>query len=701
MTAAAAIGAAATKAVLLWIVFYVLLLHGFVVWKWDSVSITINNEDPSVSWNNNKVIMNSNNHAAMKAQRRAARKEELRAQRQHAAAKKDQASRNYERKKEAFLQAARSVRAEERAKQLQEKKAAAVEVAWQERRAQRVLRQEQALLLAAENRAARQKAAYEQALAERAELKLQRQQARRLERVTKARMALLAERKAAKEAARAAAAHRRANSTMQQVQEEEQLRVAIHAQQASIETQEAYVRALTDRLQRVTEARARLVQESHQELHHTRRRQLDLEQALQQQIDQASNMALSSSFSIVSGGDSPHQLDPLVAWLQKQVEVEETDMDKEGETTSTYSSDLLLLHPTVDDLSQQFDYIDNVLQHQIQQAATVNWRQIHDLLRNEYPSKEKITSLGRGHAALYCSHAREAAIMATIAESTNNNNNNNASGSDDGEQEFILSSLNLAQRLQAAVRMMQNNATTLDQMVDQVPIYFTETYNNIYAKLDAAMESWLERVGVAFRQYEEEQLEADVSLLVDRKESSSSTTAEIDESVGGGGGGNCVSMDQVHELLRDGLDALNSNQDLRQALLHGMSMLHMNVSSIILDATLPGDGNGMQKLRDAYDDSDDDDSDTTGSSSATRSLRELLDRPVTHEMATWINVALDMISGHFDGMDRFLDEKIPAGVDVGEYVVHRLLELAGTYGDRHVMARIGRIIPKRIKQSFR
>lgn len=123
--------------------------------------------------------------------------------------------------------------------------------------------------------------------------------------------------------------------------------------------------------------------------------------------------------------------------------------------------------------------------------------------------------------------------------------------------------------------------------------------------------------------------------------------------------------------LEAGLDAMYRKQDVRQAILQAIQAQLRDddddddnvYNSIILDAVLPSDDEPPAHLLPSNQDS--------------IPLRQLLDQPLTHQVAHWIDKLVDRISGYNDRLDQLLDTYFASYDNIGsQFVVQQLLHQA-------------------------
>lgn len=152
----------------------------------------------------------------------------------------------------------------------------------------------------------------------------------------------------------------------------------------------------------------------------------------------------------------------------------------------------------------------------------------------------------------------------------------------------------------------------------------------------------------------------------------------------------CVDRDYVADLVTAGLGAQLVGDEVREALLkvaieHNPAVARDD--SLILDADLP-----LKKP--VKDDA------STETSPTMINLREMIDSPLLVKSIEWIDQFVELIGGHIDRLDLYIDSLVDHGsASVGEVVVTGILERAGLVNiDPQDMAQ--KFIPRPVKEGI-
>jgi hypothetical protein len=133
----------------------------------------------------------------------------------------------------------------------------------------------------------------------------------------------------------------------------------------------------------------------------------------------------------------------------------------------------------------------------------------------------------------------------------------------------------------------------------------------------------------------------------------------------------CIqSPNQVVPWIEAGIEAIHNQKDIREAILHALEEDGYDTSRIILDADLSE--SSFSFFRHGKNRNVDDDDDESSIP-----LRHVLDNPTLHATSAYIDAILDILGGHHDGLDAFLDRHVYANVpdetQVGRVVIAAFL----------------------------
>jgi hypothetical protein len=135
----------------------------------------------------------------------------------------------------------------------------------------------------------------------------------------------------------------------------------------------------------------------------------------------------------------------------------------------------------------------------------------------------------------------------------------------------------------------------------------------------------------------------------------------------------CIDTQFVYSLVEAGLSAQNvGGVGIRDALLKRAGELNPTAAKeVILDADLP-----LTKPKDIGRQTS-----SSYSISSSINLRDVIDTPLLVKSIDWIDQFVDMIGGHNDNLDRYLDSwtaENNGGSSVGEAIVQHLLQRTGS-----------------------
>ena len=120
----------------------------------------------------------------------------------------------------------------------------------------------------------------------------------------------------------------------------------------------------------------------------------------------------------------------------------------------------------------------------------------------------------------------------------------------------------------------------------------------------------------------------------------------------------CLGDEEVVEIVEEGLSALQTRADLRNALRKKVMEMDPSATSIILDADLPPP---MPKIP----------------VHKTLNLRRVLETPLLMKLAPGIDRIVEMAGGYNDQLDQWLDSIAVSRESIGEVVVRLILEKSG------------------------
>ena len=293
---------------------------------------------------------------------------------------------------------------------------------------------------------------------------------------------------------------------------------------------------------------------------------------------------------------------------------------------------------------------------------TTQWVSVNDILRQSFPAKRSTISA--------CpAIPQDDEETETFATNTSTTLKDSKKDKDEAESTVPLVTVQDVENRQDEIRALWDTMyeegrplPVSDKEIKRLEKIRQDLVDEWMQRVQASLNEALDKVELAISAAQASYAESEddlVSQVVETDEEEDEKTAK------------CAKTNDVLAVLEAGIEAVHRNMDLQEALRKAMSERDRELKNVILDADLPLDEERPAKV-------------------GPETLRQYLDTALlAHDVPKWIHDLVDMVGGHNDYIDKFIDT-LPE--NVGEVAVQKILDAAGQvnlsriqgYVERHV-----------------
>ncbi|KAL7571856.1 hypothetical protein ACA910_002932 [Epithemia clementina (nom. ined.)] len=336
------------------------------------------------------------------------------------------------------------------------------------------------------------------------------------------------------------------------------------------------------------------------------------------------------------------------------------------------------------------EFVESLLEtldHQVQNAPHISWRQLTQALRlNDSPSKtaspiacpKQLEICDQQHRLL----EEEKQKVAVIPEEN--------AAAPLTEQDVLDKLDEIRSLIHQSHDVEQLRQQKNDKGTAWFPVVLPESQERLSNFFGESKEWWMGEATFEIRESWVHQVQE-----VERQQNEE---LEQDEDGENDADGNCVTTEDVHALWHAGLVAVERQQDLNRALLTTLAQQGVDTSHVILDAILPESQSALDRMLADHHGDFIEHARVSGvpavwDGEMPFTWRQVLDRPWTKTVTkSWLPWLIDAIGGYNDALDEWLDQTIPSSLtktmgdgqervvdETGEILYEQVLKLAGQY----------------------